>query len=394
MANDLAEMVAKEQAARRQAEAANRSKDDFLTTVSHELRTPLTAILGWAHMLRSGRLSDDQVPHAIAVIDRAARTQRQLIDDLLDVSRIVSNRLQIAREPVRIADVVDAALDTVRPEIIEHRISLVVDLDSSLFVLGDARRLEQVVWNLAWNAVKFTQPDGRITVRLTAHANQAVLAVEDTGVGIESAFLPHVFEWFRQGETRARSQAGLGLGLGLVRHIIRLHGGSVRAESRGQHQGATFIVTLPLHTVSDSAAVDAVRADRQPTRSPDLHHLRVLVVDDDDETRALVRATLESAGATVEVANSALEARREIDAEKPDLLISDIRMPEEDGYSLIRSLRTAGVGIPAIALSALTRREDDDAARAAGFQLHLAKPVDGPRLVEAVATLIEQHTIH
>ena len=395
MANHLAELVAKETAARREAEAANRSKDDFLARVSHELRTPLTAVLGWAQMLQSERLPPEQARHALAVIERSARAQRQLIEDLLDVSRIVSNRLRIAREPVPLAAIVDQALDAVRPEAAARKIQIESVLSESGLVLGDARRLEQVVWNLAWNAVKFSQASGKVTVRLTRDGGHLVLSVADTGVGIPSAFLPHVFEWFRQADPAARSQAGLGLGLGIVRHLVQLHGGSVRAESRGEGRGATFIVRLPIH--HPAAPVVALPAEAVPPIAglkDRLSAVRVLVVEDDEDTRELVRATLEHAGAQVEAVGTAREARREMLEESPDVLVSDIRMPEEDGYSLIQSLRSAGVTTPAIALTANARREDAEEARSAGFQIHLAKPIDAARLVEAVAALHEQRTIH
>ena len=394
MGNDLAELVAKEQAVRREAEAANRSKDEFLATVSHELRTPLTAILGWAHMLRTERVPPEGVTHAIAVIERSARAQRQLIDDLLDVSRIVSNRLHVAREPVRLADIVDAAVDTVRPQAGDQEIEIDMALNRSVMVLGDARRLEQVVWNLAWNAVKFTQRSGRISVRLEVANAHAILTVADTGVGISSNFLPHVFDWFRQADARARSQSGLGLGLGIVRHIVRLHGGRVRAESRGEGKGATFIVTLPIH-VSDAAS--AAHANSRMVSRPlpaNLKDVRVLLVEDDDDTRELVRITLEQAGASVDAVATAKDARREMEDGAPDVLISDIRMPEENGYSLIQWLRTAGIATPAIALTALARREDADAAHAAGFQLHISKPIDAANLIDAVARLARQDTVH
>jgi signal transduction histidine kinase/CheY-like chemotaxis protein len=395
MANELAEFVAKEQAGRRVAEEANRSKDDFLATVSHELRTPLNAIFGWSQMLLSGKLPPDQTRHAVQVIERSARAQRQLIDDLLDVSRIVSHRLRIAREPVRLADVVNEALETVRPQAAMKKVAIETFLSEPALVLGDARRLEQVVWNLAWNAIKFTQPSGRITVRLRRVERQVVFSVADTGVGISSAFLPHVFEWFRQADARSRSQSGLGLGLGIVRHLVQLHGGSVRAESRGEGYGATFIVTLPVHEPVARSVPAARVAEPAPVPVENrLHAVRVLVVEDDDDTRDVVRATLEHAGASVEVVSSASDARREMSSQSPHVLISDIRMPEEDGYSLIRSLRKDGVSTPAIALTAYARREDADEARAAGFQIHLAKPIDTGRLIEAVATLIGKHTIH
>jgi len=267
-------------------------------------------------------------------------------------------------------------------------------LDRSATVLGDPRRLEQIVWNLAWNAVKFTQPSGRISIRLEQANHEVVLTVADTGVGIASKFLPHVFEWFRQADARARSQSGLGLGLGIVRHIVRLHGGSVRAESRGEGQGATFVVTLPAH-VADNAAVGQP-ASRSVPRSlaTSLRDVRIILVEDDDDTRELLRLALERAGAAVDAVASAKEARREIMDDAHDVVISDIRMPEEDGYSLIQSLRNAGISTPAIALTALARREDADAARAAGFQLHIAKPIDTAGLIDAVSRLVQDHTVH
>ena len=395
MANDVAELVAKEQAARRVAEEANRTKDEFLATVSHELRTPLSAILGWAQMLRTERLPVEQVRHGMVVIERSARTQSQLIDDLLDVSRIASKNLRITRAPVRLVDVIEAALDAVRPQATERQVKIVTDISEPALVLGDARRLEQVVWNLAWNAVKFTQRSGRITVQLKRVDRQLVLTVADTGVGISSAFLPYVFDWFRQEDARSRSQSGLGLGLGIVRHLVQLHGGSVKAESRGLGHGATFIVTIPVH--EPATALQSVSRQQVPPPKAITSRLdaaRILVVEDDEDTRELVRSILESVGATVEAVGTADEARREMLADAPDVLISDIRMPEEDGYTLMRSLREAGINTPAIALTAHARSADADEAHAAGFQVHLTKPIDIGRLVDAVATLLGNESVH
>ena len=395
MSNDLAELLAREQAARRDAEDSSRAKDEFLATVSHELRTPLTAVLGWAHMLQGDDVPADRLRHGLSVIERSARAQTQLIDDLLDVSRIVSNRLRVAREPVQLGEVVESAVDALRPQAVAKQIEIRAgDLSEPALVLGDPHRLEQVVWNLLWNAIKFTQASGRITVELRRDEQVLSLRISDTGVGISSSFLPYVFEWFRQEDARSRSQAGLGLGLGIVRHIIQLHGGSVRAESRGLGQGATFIVTLPIHTPATLEIPAAKRAQDGP---PPVHRLdaaRVLVVEDDADARELVKATLERAGASVETVGNSHDARREVLADAPDVLISDIRMPEEDGYELLRSLREAGVETPAIALTAYARREDADEARAAGYQIHLAKPVDAARLVDAVATLLRDRNVH
>jgi len=394
MSKDLAELVAKEQAARREAEQANRAKDDFLATVSHELRTPLTAVLGWAHMLRAHEAPPEELRHGLEVIERSARAQNRLIDDLLDVSRIVSNKLRMHREPVPLAHVVEAALDQVRPQAETKQLALHVDLRDSALVFGDARRLEQVVSNLLWNAIKFTEA-GSVTVLLQRTDREVVLSVTDTGVGISAAFLPYVFDWFRQSDARARSQSGLGLGLGIVRHIVERHGGRVRAESAGVGQGATFTLTLPIFEPATIAA-----AGPRPRPAPPawiahrLDDTRVLVVEDDEDVRELVRLTLEAAGASVETAATAVEARREMSGAPPDILISDIRMPEEDGYSLIRSLRSAGIATPAIALTAYARQEDGEEARAAGFQIHLPKPVDAGRLVDAVVSLLDSRQVH
>jgi signal transduction histidine kinase/CheY-like chemotaxis protein len=389
MGNDLAELVAKEQAARRDAEAANRSKDDFLATVSHELRTPLSAILGWSHMLKAQQLPPERIRHGIDVIERNARAQRQLIEDLLDVSRIAANRLRIAREPVRLGDVVEAALDAVRPQAVAKGVEIETSLSDRAPVLGDPRRLEQVVWNLAWNAVKFTPASGRVRVQLTRASHEAILSVSDTGVGISSEFLPHVFEWFRQGDAKTQSQSGLGLGLGIVRHLVQLHGGSVYAESAGEGRGATFIVRLPIFEPSTVHAPkhEPEGEPRHAAVGQRLEDIRILVVEDDDDTREFLRSMLENAGAVVEGVPDAARARREVFADPPDVLISDIRMPEENGYALMQSLRAAGIDTPAIALTAYARREDAAEAKAAGFQIHLPKPVDPSRLIDTVARL-------
>ena len=395
MSNDVAELLAREQTARRDAEDASRAKDEFLATVSHELRTPLTAVLGWAHMLQGDDVPAERMRHGLAVIERSARAQTQLIEDLLDVSRIVSNRLRVAREPVRIADVATAAIEALRPQAAAKHVDIQArNLSEPALVLGDPHRLEQVVWNLLWNAIKFTQDSGRIGVDVSRVDRSVVLRVSDTGVGISSAFLPYVFEWFRQEDARSRSQAGLGLGLGIVRHIVQLHGGSVRAESEGLGHGATFIVTLPMHEPATVELQGTTRPDAAPRLVHRLDAARVLVVEDDEEAREIVRATLERAGASVETVGNSHDARREVLADAPDVLISDIRMPEEDGYALIRSLREAGVETPAIALTAYARREDADEARAAGYQIHLPKPVDAARLVDAVATLLRDRNVH
>jgi signal transduction histidine kinase len=394
MADAIEWLITSEQAARREAERANRSKDEFVATVSHELRTPLTAILGWARLLRDGRLAPEAQTRAIAAIDRNAQVQRRLIDDLLDVSRIVRGELKFDQTVVPRAHAAPAALDAVSPQAAEKGVTIERRIDRApIEVIGDAQRLQQVVWNLVLNAVKFTPSGGRVIVALRRRGRDAELVVSDTGIGLSPEFLPHVFDWFRQADSAStRAQPGLGLGLGLVRQIVELHGGRVRAESAGPGRGATFLVTLPLHEAEAMLTPSRVVPPFRDTPA-DLHSVRVLVVDDDKETAEAVRAVLEHAGADVHSAASAEAARRDIKAWHPDLLISDIAMPFEDGYMLIKSLRDADVNVAAIALTAHARREDEEKALAAGFQIHLAKPVDPGHLVDTVASLALGHRV-
>jgi len=298
------------------------------------------------------------------------------------------------REPLSVAAAIEAALDSVRPQAEAKGVHIETDLADSTVILGDGRRLEQVVCNLVWNAIKFTEPPGRILVAVKRIDRTVILTISDTGVGISSSFLPYVFDWFRQEDARSRSQSGLGLGLGIVRHIVELHGGSVRAESQGLGHGTTMTVTFPVHEPATRALAAPAAERPRPSRAHTLDAARVLVVEDDEDARELVRATLENAGAHVDAVASARDARREMMADAPDVLVSDIRMPEEDGYSLMRSLRNAGVVTPAIALTAYARQEDAVEARAAGFQIHLPKPIDAGRLVDAVASLLQDDRIH
>lgn len=391
MAADLAELVAREQAARREAEGANKTKDEFLATVSHELRTPLSAILGWTRLLRMGSLNVERSAHALQAIERSADVLRRLVEDLLDVSRVMANRVRIVSAPTDLASVVEKALDAVRPQAADKSIRLEASIEGEgLVVLGDAERLQQVVWNLVWNAVKFTPNDGWVRVTVRREGPSVELAVSDNGAGIPGRFIPFVFDWFRQGDAVARgSQSGLGLGLGLVQHLVRLHGGSVRVESAGEGHGSTFVVTLPAHTESLEEIAKAHATVEAPLES-----VGVLVVDDDVDTLDVLRALLEHAGAHVRTAISAAAARREISVAEPDVLISDISMPQEDGYVFMRALRAANVMTPAIALTALTRREDAETARAAGYHLHLIKPADPDDLIAAVSTLNEHRSGH
>jgi len=388
MATDLAELLSQEQTGRRNAEAANRSKDQFLAMLSHELRTPLTAVLGWAHTLRTGTYDSERVQKAASAIERSAESQRRLIEDLLDVTGIAAGRVRMTLEPTRLADAVEAAIEAVGPRATEKGVRIETSLDDAhLMIQGDSQRLQQVVWNLVWNAVKFTPPGGTIAVRVRAVGALAELTVSDTGVGIDPEFLPHVFGWFRREDREVRGvDEGLGLGLALVRQLVEMHGGSVRASSDGRNNGSTFIVTLPLteHT-SPFAIANPTAATALPVNP--LASVRVLVVDDDPESREAVRVLLEQVGAEVSTASSAAEARRQLRTVAADVLVSDIAMAQESGYTLMETIRAEGLTLPSVALTGYARREDADKAYAAGFDVHLPKPVDPDVLVSVLAAM-------
>ncbi|MBF2047903.1 MAG: response regulator [Elainella sp. C42_A2020_010] len=389
-------LLASEQMARAAAEAANRTKDEFLSVLSHELRTPLNAILGWAQMLRSKpQLDAAIVQRALETIERNARGQANLINDLLDISRIITGKLRLNVCPVELITVIEAAIDTVRPAADAKEIQIRPILDPEAGpVSGDADRLQQVVWNLLSNAVKFTPKGGWVQVRLERVNSHVEIVVSDSGLGINPDFLPFVFDRFQQADSKTtRSHGGLGLGLAIVRHLVELHGGSVSVYSAGLGQGAIFTVQLPLMVAQPLKEGEPVhpRADADALRSdlPQLYGLHILVVDDEADARELIRMILHQCGAEVSVAASASEAMALLDQLQPDLLISDIGMPNEDGYTLIRQLRAEfdSKRLPAVALSAYARVEDRTRALAAGFQLHLAKPVNLPELTAAVASL-------
>jgi signal transduction histidine kinase/CheY-like chemotaxis protein len=393
---ELRATVGREQEARRRAEEANRLKDEFLSTVSHELRTPLNAILGWAYVLQTGSLDDEAAPRALASIERNARAQSQIIDDLLDVSRIITGKLRLKLAPVDLEQVVGAALESVRPAADAKGIDLRLALEAPAEkIAGDAGRLQQVVWNLLANAVKFTPAGGRVEVAVESAPDEVALVVRDSGAGIHRDFLPYVFDRFRQADSTAtRVHGGLGLGLAIVRHLVELHGGTVAADSAGEGQGATFKVTLPRRAAVLPAGVEAGEAraaaagafDEAP--SP-LAGVRVLVVDDEPDARELLPSLLEPHGARVTVAASAAEALAALATEWADVLVADIGMPGEDGYSLIRSVRglDGGAKLPAIALTAYAGEGNRRRALEAGFQVHLAKPVDPSELLAAVLGL-------
>jgi PAS domain S-box-containing protein len=386
----------------REAQESSRLKDEFLATVSHELRTPLTAILGWAHMLRTGQFTGGDAAKALETIERNARSQSQLIDDLLDVSRIITGKLRIDVRPVDPNSFIESAIEAVRPaaEAKGVRVQRVMDT-GVVTVSGDPVRLQQVIWNLLSNSIKFTPRNGRVQVRLERVNSHIEIAVSDSGSGIAPEFLPYVFDRFRQADQRTtRQHGGLGLGLAIVRHLVELHGGTVRAESPGEGQGSTFTVLLPVAPVYQStgqeervhpAARDTLPAYECPER---LDRVRVLAVDDEPDTRELLKAGLGRCGAEVIAVGSAAEALEAMAAAVPDLLISDIGMPEEDGYDLIRQVRELptenGGKVPAIALTAYARVEDRMQALRAGYQMHVPKPVELAELVAVAASLIRR----
>jgi PAS domain S-box-containing protein len=387
-----ARLLAREQAARADFEAANRSKDDFLATLSHELRTPLTAMLGWTRMLRAARLSPEQAARALETIERNTLWQAKLIDDLLDVSRIISGKMQLERQPVDLVGVVGAALEALRRDAEAKGVALDVVLEpGAAIVNGDPVRLAQVVANLVTNAIKFTPAGGRVAVEFARPSGQVVVNVRDTGAGIEASLLPHVFDRFRQGQ-RGRGTGGLGLGLAIVRHIVTLHGGTVTAHSDGPGRGAVFSVTLPL-SVQTRGPV-AGTTPRSPRAARPLEGVRVLAVDDHADARELVRVALTDRGAEVRSAASVSDALAALEDSDVDVLLSDLGMPGADGFALVAQLRererTDGrPPMVAIALTAYASPHDRTQALAAGFDLHVAKPVDPDALTDAVVGALE-----
>jgi PAS domain S-box-containing protein len=392
-------LLSSEKLARNEAERANRLKDEFLATISHELRNPLNAILGWAHMLRLGKLTPPNAERAVETIYRNARSQAQLVSDLLDVSRIISGKLRLDVRTVDLISIVTAALDSIRPaaEAKEIRVQTVLDPATGP-ISGDSDRLQQIVWNLLTNAVKFTPTGGRIQVKVHRLDSNVEIVVSDTGVGINKEFLPYVFDRFRQADaSTTRVHGGLGLGLSIVHQLVDLHGGSVSVNSEGEGQGATFTILLPfVGAANDQKEVEAaspVQTDEVVGLEglPSLEGLTVLVVDDEADTRELIREVLKECGSEVIVSRSAAEALEAIEKYKPDILISDLGMPDEDGYSLITKIRALpperGGHIPAAALTAYARAEDRMRVLRSGFQFHLPKPVDSAELVTVVASL-------
>jgi PAS domain S-box-containing protein len=381
-------------AERKRVEEANRIKDEFLATVSHELRTPLTAMLGWVQMLRSGALPSHKHARALEVIERNAKSQQQLIEDLLDVSRIITGKLRLEVASVELVDVVATAIEAVRPASEAKGLHLHPILDTDIGPLvGDVQRLQQVVWNLLSNAVKFTPKGGHIHIILRRAGSSAELQVRDSGQGISPDFLPHVFERFQQEEGgTSRKHGGLGLGLSIVRHLVELHGGTIEAFSDGEGQGALFTVRLPISPLRKETVPALAPAPlKESDCPPGLEGVRVLVVDDEADVREVVATMLERCGVRVSLAASVPEALDLLRRERPEVLISDIGMPEEDGYALIRKVRAlpveSGGRVPALAMTAYARMEDRTRALLAGYQMHLPKPIEPTELLVVVATL-------
>jgi PAS domain S-box-containing protein len=388
----IANLFAAERAARAEADAANHAKDQFLAVLSHELRTPLNAILGWARLLRAGHLGEAERARASGIIERNAQLQAQLVADLLDVSRIAAGKMEIERIPVDLVLVVREALETVLADAHAKKLAIVTDLDDAAGeVLGEARRLQQVVSNLLLNAIKFTPDGGRVELTLRRHETSARLTVRDTGIGIEPALLARVFDPFEQGDTTTtRRHQGLGLGLAIVRRLVALHGGTIRADSAGTGQGATFTVDLPVLAVR----IGPGRAGEETGRAApavnggETQALQVLVVDDQPDARDLLAVVLGDHGMTVHTAGSAAEALEMLAAQAVDVLISDISMPDMDGYQLIESVRAlGGRNIRAVAVTAYTGRDVRERALAAGFDAHATKPVDPEDLVHLLRSL-------
>ena len=390
--------LAREKAAREEAEEANRLKDEFLATVSHELRTPLTSILGWSNMLLAGRLEGEARDRALDIIHRNAQSQNQLISDLLDVSRIISGKLRLDLRTVELTSIIEAAVEATRPAAEAKGVRLTTTLDPrSGPINGDADRLQQVVWNLLTNAIKFTDAGGEIAVSLGSVDSRVEITVRDSGMGIDPEFLPHIFDRFRQADPATnRMHGGMGLGLSIVRQLVELHGGTVRAASEGAGKGATFTVSLPFVNFKRGPG----RAERPSLNtggeteihcSASLQGLRVLVVDDEADTREMIRAVLEHCKMEVVTAASASEALEAIAQSHPDILISDLGMPGEDGYALIAKVRALpaerGGQIPAAALTAYVRGEDRVRVLRSGFQLHVSKPLEPNELIAVVANL-------
>jgi signal transduction histidine kinase/ActR/RegA family two-component response regulator len=393
----LEEALQREQKARQESETASYLKDEFLMTVSHELRTPLTAIYGWIRMLANGAVRPEQRQRALEAVERNARAQTRLIDDLLDVSRAITGKLRIDARPVNLEEVVGSAVETLKPALDAKAIRLEQHVDAGIGpVSADADRLQQVVWNLLSNAIKFTPENGTVSLKVHRHGSAIEILVTDSGIGIAPEFLPYAFDRFRQADSGTRRRyGGLGLGLAIVRHIAELHGGTVTADSAGEGQGATFSIVLPLRTARPAATVEQLpeSAGKIAVSNGSLDGTRVLVVDDESDARDLFTSILEAAGAEVSAAASATEALASMTNTNIHVLLSDIEMPGEDGYELLRQIRADAridPGLIAVAVTAHARAEDRRRALDAGFAAHLAKPIEPEDLVATIASIVRQ----
>jgi signal transduction histidine kinase len=402
------ELMAREKEARASAEIANRIKDDFLAILSHELRTPLNAIVGWTHLLKSGKLSERDRERGVDVIERNAAAQRAIIDELLDISRIVTGKLKLDPRPLELSGVIDSAIDAIRPAAEAKNIQISASIEQNAgLVMGEAVRLQQVFWNLLSNAVKFTPNHGRVDVELKSVGTKLKLIIRDTGEGIDQEFLPHIFERFRQADTSSkRVHGGLGLGLSIVSSLVTMHGGEIQAASGGKGKGATFTVTLPVLSLSDLELLGEVSpevsaqllnlrrqqngaGDKTAELHPDLlKGLRVLSVDDQQDTRELITIALARYGAEVKASDSASRALQLIKEWKPHVVVSDIGLPGMDGYDFMRQLRefeADGERIPAIAVTGYAGAVDESKALDAGYEVHLSKPIELNKLVAVIA---------
>ncbi len=387
--DERAAAVDRAEGACRAAEEASRLKDEFLATASHELRTPLNAIVGWVHVLQTGALTDDaQRQKAVDAIDRNARIQTRLIEDLLDVSRMIQGRVTLTVAPVDLRSIVGAAAAMLGPAAAAKTIAVDVEgADDVLPVIGDKHRLQQVVWNLLANALKYTARGGKVTVFTGTEGSRAIVRISDNGEGIDASFLPHLFEPFRQGAS-STMRSGLGLGLAIVKRLVDLHGGRITAESHGVGQGAVFTVSIPL---AEGAAAAATRASRP---EPDFHHLHVLVAEDDADSAAAVTAMLRLLGCETQTAGTASECLRITGEWRTDVLVCDVGLPDDDGYGLLKRLRRLPEGkrIPAIALTAYARPEDRARAIEAGFRAHLTKPLDPEKLLVEISAAVKDRS--
>lgn len=395
---ERSQLLVRERVARAQAEEANRAKDEFLAIVSHELRTPLSAMLGWSRMLATGKLDPETVKRGIEAIERNARAQTQLIGDLLDISRITTGKLHLNARPLKLDPIITGVLDAMSPAAQAKQISLQMKLaEDAGLISGDPDRLQQIVWNILSNAIKFTPAGGRVEVAVSRVGTCVQISVSDTGQGISAEFLPHVFERFRQADSSTtRKFGGLGLGLSIVRHLVELHGGLIQVQSDGEGKGATFTAMFPLLTPLEQTHREAGEAVASETGGGDdasLNGLRVLLVDDDSDSRAVIAEMLLQFGAEVLAVGSVPEALQALELWDPDVLLSDIEMPNEDGYSLLQKVRGMhsrdGGLIPAAALTAYGRPQDRVRAIKAGYQMYLPKPVDSHELAAVVASLVK-----